>query len=117
MPHDSREALSPLEFHVLLAVTQGPLYGYAIRNAVEEESQGALLPRPGTLYRVLARLMTNGLVQEEKAPESAAPHPGLTRKYYGLTKAGRSALAEETVRLRTTAGLAERRLGLTERLP
>lgn len=117
MTSESRDALSPIEFHVLLAVTEGPQYGYAIRNAVEEESEGALLPRAGTLYRVLARLMTNGLVREEDPPVGGAPHPGLTRKYYGLTEAGRTALATQTLRLRKAAGLAEQRLGLTERLP
>ncbi len=105
--------LSSLEYHVLLALADRSLYGYAIRQAVETESGGALAPRAGSLYRVLARLMTWALVVETD-PESAAdePHPGLERKYYALTAQGSRAVMAEAQRLRRAADLAEQRLGL-----
>jgi DNA-binding PadR family transcriptional regulator len=101
--------MSTLEYHVLLAMAHGPLYGYAIKQAVESESAGTLTPRAGSLYRVIARLMTRGLVREA-TPRSAPSHPGLARRYYALTSEGRSTLAAEADRLKGAAALAEKRL-------
>lgn len=109
--------MSTLEYHVLLALADGPLYGYAISEAVAAESAGALTPRAGTLYRVLARLITSGLVQEAEPLRTPEPHPGLARRYYGLTAEGRRALASEARRLKGAAALAEERLGLAEGRP
>jgi DNA-binding PadR family transcriptional regulator len=114
MHDETRRALSTLEYHVLTTMAEGPRYGYDIRNAVEDESEGTLTPRPGSLYRVLARLMSAHLVREVGGPPDTEPHPGRTRKYYGLTEAGRVALAEEARRLREAAALAEERLGRLE---
>jgi DNA-binding PadR family transcriptional regulator len=109
------EGMSTLEYHVLLSMASGPRYGYAIKDAVAAESAGTLQPRAGTLYRVLARLMTHGWVAEVQTGQDDPPHPGLTRKYYGLTATGRAALAVEARRLREAAALAEERLGLVEK--
>ena len=106
--------MSSLEYHVLLAMADGPLYGYAIKEAVETESAGTLTPRAGSLYRVLARLMTWSLVTETELAEATLPHPGRERKYYGLTAEGRGALAAEARRQRGAAALAEERLGMSE---
>lgn len=103
-------ALSTLEYHVLLAMAGGALHGYAIRDAVEEESRGTLQPRAGSLYRVLARLLEVGLVDETEPADDPGPHPGRPRRYYALTAAGRAALAEEARRLKMAAALAEDRL-------
>jgi DNA-binding PadR family transcriptional regulator len=104
--------LSTLEYHVLLALANGSVHGYGIKDAVDTESDGTLTPRAGSLYRVLARLMAWGLVTETEAEaEQETPHPGLTRKYYGLTPKGREALATEARRQRSAAALAEERLG------
>ena len=102
--------MSTLEYHVLLAMATGPIHGYAIKQAVEAESAGTLVPRAGSLYRVIARLMTRGLVREATA-KNAPPHPGLARRYYALTAAGRTALAAEADRLKAAAALAVKRLG------
>jgi PadR family transcriptional regulator PadR len=106
--------LSTLEYHVLLALANGPVYGYAIKEAVDIESDGTLTPRAGSLYRVLARLMTWRLVTEANPTEQTAPHPGLARKYYDLTADGRGMLAAEARRQRLAAALAEERLGVAE---
>lgn len=110
MPGHTESALSTLEYHVLLALAGEALYGYAITTAVEAESGGTLTPRAGTLYRVLARLMSWGLVSEGASPEQAESHPGLARRWYELTALGRQRLADESRRLVEVAGLAERRL-------
>ncbi len=115
MAKTTPENVSSLEYHVLLAMAKGPLYGYGIKSAVETESGGALNPRAGSLYRVLARLITSGLVLETEAPEPDSPHPGRARKYYGLTEPGRDALGAEARRLRSVAALAEDRLRVAPR--
>jgi len=106
------QELSTLEFHVLLALASCPLYGYAIKDAVSVESAGTLHPRAGTLYRVIARLMASALVREAEPAGTPAPHPGLERKYYALTRTGRNALAAEARRLKRSVAIAERRLGI-----
>ena len=102
--------MSTLEYHLLLSLAGAPLYGYAIRDAVEQESTGTLTPRAGSLYRVIARLITSGLVSEARPDDDAPPHPGLARRYYRLTASGRRALAAEARRLKAAATLAEKRL-------
>ena len=102
--------LSSLEFHVLLALASEPMYGYAIAAAVSEESDGTLTPRAGTLYRILARLMTRRLVEELDAPADAENHPGRPRRWYALTTEGRATLSAESERLKAIAALADRRL-------
>lgn len=54
--------------------------------------------------------MTSGLVAETDPKGPVSPHPGLSRRYYALTAAGRRALAAEARRLKDAAALAEKRL-------
>ncbi|MES2306861.1 MAG: PadR family transcriptional regulator [Gemmatimonadota bacterium] len=109
MTHDPVPDLSTLEFHVLLALAAEPLYGYALKDAISTESGGMLTPRAGSLYRVVARLMGDGLVKTAE-PVDAEPHPGLERKYYALTQRGHRVLAAEAQRLKHAVATAERRL-------
>jgi DNA-binding PadR family transcriptional regulator len=102
--------MNRLDYHVLLALAAGPLHGYAVKQRIEEESGGGLTPQAGSLYRVIARLMTSGLVAETDPAGPESPHPGLARRYYALTGAGRRALAAEAGRLKGAAALAEKRL-------
>jgi DNA-binding PadR family transcriptional regulator len=103
--------MSSLEYHVLLALSSESRHGYALKDAVAADSCGRETPRAGTLYRVIARLITAGLVRETEPDGRRRPHPGLERRYYGLTASGRRALADETSRLKSTAALADERLG------
>jgi DNA-binding PadR family transcriptional regulator len=108
----TREGMNSLEFHVLLSLATGPQYGYAIKDAVQTDSAGALVPRAGSMYRVIARLITTGLVVEAEPVDAPPPHPGHTRRYYALTAAGSTALAVEARRLKQTAAVAEKRLSV-----
>ena len=103
-----------LEYHVLLALASGTLHGYAIKDVVARESGGAVMPRAGSMYRVIARLMTLGLVVETEPDETPEPHPGQPRRYYMLTPRGRTALSAEARRLSRAAAMATRRLGAAE---
>jgi len=102
--------MNSLEYHVLLALAGSPLHGYAVKQRIEAESGGSLTPQAGSLYRVIARLTTSGLVAETDPAGPESPHPGLARRYYALTAGGRRALAAEARRLKGAAALAEKRL-------
>ncbi len=89
--------LTPAVFHILLALADGPLHGYAIMQEVEASAGFAM--GPGTIYGTLERLEASGLVKE--LPTS---RPG-RRRLFALQPAGRAALQEEAVRLSRLAAL------------
>ena len=106
----SPNPLSPIEFQVLLVLADGPSYGYAIMKAVEGQSDGRMKPEIGSLYRVISRLMTRGLVHERSAPKgSSATNRGLPRKYYGLTPAGSRVAKKEAAHLAGLVSIAKSR--------
>ncbi len=102
--------LSATDYHVLMVLAEEDLYGYAIMKAIEEDSRGVVSPEIGSLYRILARLMTEGFVDEIGTPEEAPrEHRGRPRRYYRLTKKGRAALHAESLRLQRVLELARER--------
>lgn len=115
---DQQERATPLsavDYHVLMVLIDEDLYGYAIMKAVEEESDGGVAPEIGSLYRILARLMTEGFVEEVGAPTGApSEHRGRPRRYYRLTSAGLVALRAESGRLQGVLELARERSLLPE---
>jgi PadR family transcriptional regulator len=114
-PASQSNALSPNDFHVMLVLADGPLYGYAIMKAVEEESGGSVTPEVGSLYRILSRLMHLGFVSETGQPADADPDGrGRPRRYYALTARGREALAAEAARLRAALQIARDRKVLVD---
>ena len=112
--HPQSEAALPLtalDLQVLLVLAGRDLYGYAIKKAVERESGGILSPEIGSLYRVMARLMDSGWVEEADSREPGSePHRGRPRKYYRITPNGVEVARAEVRRLRrvveAAAGLA-----------
>jgi PadR family transcriptional regulator len=76
---------------VLAILVEGDSYGYAIIKRVAELSGGCLRWTDGMLYPVLHRLERQGLVTSKWA----ASGNGRRRKYYRITKAGRSQLAAQ----------------------
>lgn len=91
--------LTPRDLLVLSALARGPVHGYGIIKAVEEDS-GPLLD-PGNLYRVLRRMRRDGWVDD--APESDShlepSDGGGRRRRYRLTSRGRAVLQDEVERL------------------
>jgi DNA-binding PadR family transcriptional regulator len=99
----TRQPLSqpPLPANVLLilaALTEGPAHGYRIRQDVLRRSDHTARLDPGTLYRLIARLLEDGLIAEATAPPRA-DRDDARRKYYALTPRGRQVLAAEVGRL------------------
>jgi PadR family transcriptional regulator PadR len=77
-----------LELAILAALRGGKLYGLEILKRLESESD--LIVSEGTVYPLLTRLKSLGLLRSEWV-ESDAGHP---RKYYTLTAAGKERAAE-----------------------
>jgi len=76
---------------VLAILAEGDSYGYAIIKRVTELSGGHLQWTDGMLYPVLHRLERQGYV----AAKWRASENGRRRKYYRITKEGRSQLAAQ----------------------
>jgi PadR family transcriptional regulator PadR len=95
-------------FFVLTALADGPRHGYGIVGEVAELSQGRVRLKIGSLYGVLDRLTTDGLIE----PDREEAHDGRLRRYYRLTRDGRQALAAEADLRAATAQVVRARLGL-----
>ncbi|HEY6447963.1 MAG TPA: PadR family transcriptional regulator [Acidobacteriaceae bacterium] len=90
-----------LELAILASLWNEPLYGLEILRNLESGSR--LVVVEGTVYPLLTRLRSLGLLASEWV-ESDSGHP---RKYYCLTDAGRSrALALSRVWLRFAGSMA-----------
>ena len=109
--------LSPRDWHVLMALSQADLHGYGIMKAVEQDSGGNVSAEIGSLYRVLDRLMDEGVVEEAGVPDDAPTETrGRPRRYYALTETGGDVLRQEALRLRDALDLARKRSLLPEQL-
>jgi len=97
--------LSATDFQLLLSLTDGELHGYAIGKSVREASGGRVRIGLGSLYRIIARLLKSGLVEESESENDTA-EDGQTRRKYRLTALGRSVLCAEVNRLSDAVDLA-----------
>ena len=100
--------LPPATFHILLALADGELHGYAIMKDVAARSEGTVRLGPGTLYGSLKRLLQAGLVEE--GGERTDPERGdERRRYYRLTQLGLSVVRAEAGRLDAMVRAARRK--------
>jgi DNA-binding PadR family transcriptional regulator len=83
--------LKAADFHILLALADGPCHGYGIMKDVERESNGDVRLEIGSLYRLLARMLEGGLIEEADGDER--------RRYYRISRLGRRVLKAEAGRL------------------
>jgi DNA-binding PadR family transcriptional regulator len=103
--------LTPQQFHILLALTDGHLHGYGIIRDVADRTGGSVRLGTGTLYTALARLEDLALVEESDRRRASAEDDE-RRRYYRLTTLGRGVLKAEIERLETLVRHA-RRKGVT----
>lgn len=97
--------LTPRTFHILLALVPGPLNGYQIMGAVEENSHGRAPIGPGTLYESLHRLTGRRLIEEVTGSEGAGPD-GRGQRFFRLTPLGTRVVRAEAERLAGDVRLA-----------
>ncbi len=100
--------LTPLAFHVLMALADTGRHGYAIIQEVDARTDGLIRLRSGTLYTLLQRLESETLIAETQA-RPRAEDDDERRRYYGLTDLGRRVLEADARRLETAVAEARRK--------
>ena len=101
MPRPPRDflPLKPLDLQLLLSLAEQERHGYGLVQDVAERTDGLVTLEPGNLYRVIKRLLADGLVAEtdrRTVPELDDER----RRYYRITPLGGRVLAAEIARLR-----------------
>jgi DNA-binding PadR family transcriptional regulator len=94
--------LTPAMFHVLVALADGETHGYAIMKDVEQLTSGAVRLSTGTLYGIIKRLLSDGLIRDARGDEGR-------RRSYELTPFGRDVARAEAARLEQTLAMARRK--------
>jgi DNA-binding PadR family transcriptional regulator len=79
-PRGRRAARGDVRAAVLLLLAEEPRNGYALMQEIEERSEGAWRPSPGSIYPALAQLEDEGLVEATKEGSG---------REFALTDAGR----------------------------
>ena len=86
--------------------SMGPQHAYAIATRLQQVSKDLLQLNQGTLYPALVRLEQQGRIKGTWSKTES----NREAKFYGITKAGQKALAEETRRWRQISLLVEKLL-------
>ncbi|MFJ5225020.1 PadR family transcriptional regulator [Streptomyces sp. NPDC088400] len=91
-----------LDALILAVLETEPLHGYAVMEALQVSSGGALDLPTGSLYPALRRLERAGFVESEWSTVG-----GRRRRTYQLTSAGSRALANERTKWRDFAAMVD----------
>lgn len=75
---------------ILQALEEQPSHGYHIAQQIKSRSKGVLDFKEGTLYPALHKLNNEGLVESYDGVENGRP-----RRYYRITKSGRTVLRKD----------------------
>jgi DNA-binding PadR family transcriptional regulator len=84
--------LSPLLFHILVALAGEDRHGYAIMQDVAARTEGQIRLGPGTLYGAVKKMLEDGWIVEVDSDSDR-------RRCYRLTKLGRKIAETEAYRL------------------
>jgi DNA-binding PadR family transcriptional regulator len=100
--------LKAVELELLLALVDQERHGYGLVQRIAERTDGMVRLEPGNLYRVIKRLLADGLVAESgRRPVADADE---RRRYYRLTPYGARVADAELGRLRTLVASAPARM-------
>jgi PadR family transcriptional regulator PadR len=100
-------------YFALATLIEGPLHGYAIIRRASELSEGDVRLSTGTLYALLERAVTEGLVVAGDPYQEG----GRQRRDYRLTDTGREQLLQEAERLAAASAAVTGRLRAESRRP
>jgi PadR family transcriptional regulator PadR len=89
MGRQTPNLLPQVSFSIMLALSLKPRHGYELMQQIEHDSKGLLAIGPGALYSAVKQLREDGLITELPA------EAGERRRYYQLTRKGRSRLDSE----------------------
>jgi DNA-binding PadR family transcriptional regulator len=100
--------IKPLVFEILVALAERPRHGWDLVGDVEERLGGEPL-LPGNFYRTLRRMVSDGLIEETRAPDGPDRNGSTDdrRRYFQLTTRGETTARAEARRL--AALVADRR--------
>ncbi len=102
--------LTPAVFFILFALADGDKHGYAIMQETTKLSEGRFRMGPGTLYTTIQRLLELSLIEEVWEMNDGDKRES-RRRYYRLTRQGRTLLDLEINRMGAVLRLAsEKRL-------
>jgi DNA-binding PadR family transcriptional regulator len=99
MSPDARDflPLKPVDLQLLLALAESEQHGYGLVHAIEQGTDGLVKLDPGNLYRVIKRLLGDGIIAESGRRAKDAGEE--RRRYYRITPLGERVLAAEVKRL------------------
>jgi len=89
-----RHKISPVQFWILLVLSEGPNYGYRIMQRLKDMFKGYWQPKAGTIYPALEKLSKESLITCKVEHREGAPD----RHYYTITKKGEEVLKETVIR-------------------
>jgi DNA-binding PadR family transcriptional regulator len=72
-----------LRYYILHKIAQKPLHGYEVIQDIDSKTEGAWRPGAGSLYPILKKLASEGLIKAEPGPSEEA-----TRITYHITAKG-----------------------------
>ena len=77
-----------LRHYILYKIAQKPLHGYEVIQEIDSKTEGAWKPGAGSLYPILKKLVSEGLIRADSSSEED------TRKVYQITPKGVEELAK-----------------------
>jgi DNA-binding PadR family transcriptional regulator len=98
--------LTEVAFEILLSLADGDRHGYELMKDIERRTEGRLRLHPGTLYRALARLIDDGLVEQRSGEEAAVEE---RRRPVRMTRLGAKVARAESERLAAQVAQARER--------
>ncbi len=104
-PAELQPPLTPAVFFILFALSDGEKHGYAIMQEVSKLSGDKFRMGPGTLYTTIQRLLDLDLIAETNASGADTGR----RRYYKLTRSGKSLFKMELSRMEALLRMAQTR--------
>ena len=96
---------------ILIVLSTGVRHGYAIMMDIDSLTEGTYQVSAGTLYRSIARMQDQDLIEE--VPDLVNPlDDDERRRHYQITKHGRQAVTAELLRIETLLQVGRAQLGL-----
>jgi DNA-binding PadR family transcriptional regulator len=95
--------LPQVAFSILLALSLKERHGYEVIKQVTEDSSGKVNLSPGALYTSIKQLLEQKLIEEVRHEDDTR------RRYYRLTKSGKTALNAEIDYYQNSVTLARQR--------
>src|SRR5258707_15837728 len=97
--------LTPAVFFILFALADGDKHGYAIMQNVSQISDNQFRMGPCTLYSTIQRLLDLNLIEETEGVRGQSDHED-RRRYYKLTRTGKTIPAADISRMESVVRLA-----------